>query len=196
VPFLEDISGATPVEDLSDLIPSHITTRSELNEWETANILKAVKFHLTEKRKLIINIAWLKKLHKDMFDETWKWAGKFRQKNYNLGIDHHNINEQVKTLVDDLTFWEKESKALSIFNQSVRFHHRLVKIHPFVNGNGRHARLASDIFLFNHGHKLPIWPSKALLEASNIRKNYIDALQEADKGNYQPLERFTADMIS
>ncbi|MBI5698724.1 mobile mystery protein B [Candidatus Saganbacteria bacterium] len=180
----------------SDLIPSHITTRSELNEWEAANILKAVKFYLTEKRTFDIDIAWLKKLHEEMFDETWKWAGKFRQINYNLGIDWHNINEQMKALADDIAYWKAGTSNLNVFEQSVRIHHRLVKIHPFVNGNGRQARLASDIFLFNNDFKLPNWPSEALLEASNIRKTYVAALQEADKGNYKPLETFTADLIS
>ena len=194
--FLEDVPGATPVEDISDLIPSHITTRSELNEWEAANILKAVKLYLTEKKNFNIDVAWLKKLHKEMFDETWKWASQFRQNNYNLGIDWHNINEQMKALADDIAYWKAGSSNLNVFEQSVRIHHRLVKIHPFVNGNGRHARLASDIFLFNRDHKLPIWPGKALLEASDIRKGYIAALQEADKGNYKPLETFTADLIS
>ena len=195
MPFLEDVPGATPIEDVSDLIPSHITTRSELNEWEAANILKAVRSYLTEKKKIAIDVAWLKKLHKEMFDETWKWAGEFRRRNLSLGIDWHNINEQIKLLTDDIAYWKKRSNDLSIFKQSVRFHHRLVKIHSFVNGNGRHARLASDIFLFNHDGKLPTWPSKALLETSDIRIKYIAALQEADKGNYQPLETFTTDLI-
>lgn len=193
--FLEDIPGATPVEDISDLIPSHITTRSELYEWEAANILKAVKLYLTEKKKFGIDIAWLKILHKEMFDETWKWAGEFRQKNYNLGIDWHNINEQMKALVDDIAYWKAGSNSLNVFEQSIRIHHRLVKIHPFVNGNGRHARLASDIFLYNNEYNLPNWPSKALLEESDIRKRYIAALQEADKGNYKLLEEFTAGLI-
>ncbi|MFA4966657.1 MAG: mobile mystery protein B [Candidatus Margulisiibacteriota bacterium] len=196
MPFLEDVPGATPVEDISDLIPSHITTRSELNEWEAANILKATRHYLTEKRKLEIDVAWLKKLHKEMFDETWKWAGQFRQKNFNLGIDWHNINDQVKALIDDMVFWKKGPMDLSIFDQSIRVHHRLVKIHPFVNGNGRHARLASDIFLYYNNHKLPTWPSQSLLEESDVRKRYITALQEADKGNYKLLEKFTDDLIS
>ena len=194
--LLEDVDGATPVEDVSDLIPSHITTRSELNEWEAANILKAVKLYLTEKRKYVIDVAWLKKLHKEMFDETWKWAGVFRQRNMSLGAEWHQINEQVKILTDDLAYWAKGPTDLSLFSQSVRFHHNLVKIHPFVNGNGRHARLASDIFLFNHDQKLPTWPSKALLEKSDLRKRYIVALREADKGNYQLLESMTAELIS
>lgn len=195
MPLIENVPGATPVDDVSDLIPTHITTRSELNEWEAANILKAVQKYLTAKKSRTLDVAWLKKVHKDMFDETWKWAGKFRQKNYNPGIDWHNIPDQVKILVDDIAHWEKEQRSMDALEQSIRIHHRLVKIHPFVNGNGRHARLVTDIYLFDRGHKLPTWPDKALIEESDIRKRYILALQEADKGNYKPLEKFTADLI-
>ena len=126
-----------------------------------------------------------------MFCQTWKWAGKFRQSNYNIGVDWHNIQEELKKLVDDVDFWQNQEKGLDVFAQSVRLHHRLVLIHPFVNGNGRHARLVSDIFLFSRNHKMPIWPSKELLEETDIRQKYIDALKVADKGDYGPLEKFT-----
>ena len=190
MPLIENVPGATPVDDISGLIPTHITTRSELNEWEAANILKAAIKYLTAKKIRMIDIAWLKKVHKDMFDETWSWAGKFRQSNFNLGADWHSIPEQIKMLVDDITHWGKNKGA------SVRIHHRLVKIHPFLNGNGRHARLVADIYLFDHNQKLPIWPDQALIEESNIRKQYIYALQAADKGDYKPLEKFTDELLS
>ncbi|MBU0686523.1 MAG: mobile mystery protein B [Candidatus Margulisbacteria bacterium] len=195
MPLIENVPGATPVDDISGLIPTHITTHSELNEWEAANILKAAKKYLTVKRYAPISINWLKKVHKDMFDETWSWAGKLRQSNFNLGIDWHSLQEQMKMLVDDITHFAKMDNAPGIFEQSVRIHHRLVKIHPFINGNGRHARLVADIYLFSHGHKLPIWPDKALIQESDARKRYISALQAADKGNYNPLEVFTAELI-
>lgn len=193
--LIENVPGATPTDDVSDLIPTHITTRSELNEWEAANILKAVRKYLTVKKRWTVDIAWLKKVHKDMFDETWEWAGKFRQSNFNLGIDWHNVSEHVKLLVDDIAHWEKGQNEPDVIGQSVRIHHRLVKIHPFVNGNGRHARLVADIYLFGCGHKLPIWPDKDLIQESDVRKQYLWALQSADKGDYQPLEKFTADLI-
>lgn len=196
MPLIENVPGATPIDDISGLIPTHITTRSELNEWEAANILKAVGKYLTAKKRWLISIDWLKKVHKDMFDETWKWAGKFRQSNFNLGADWHSIPEQMKMLIDDVAHWEKTNNAPAIFEQSVRIHHRLVKIHPFINGNGRHARLAADIYLFCRDHKLPIWPDKALIQASDVREQYIMALQAADKGDYKPLVKFTADLIS
>ena len=177
MPLLENVPGATPIDDLSGLIPGHITTRSELNEWEAANILKASRKYLLEKRHLKTNIEWFKKLHKEMFDKTWQWAGKFRTSNFNLGSDWHQIQEQIKALADDILYWEKTQAGLPVFEQSVRLHHRLVKIHPFINGNGRHARLASDIFLFNNGHDLPVWPDKDLIREGAVRKHYIDALK-------------------
>ena len=195
MPLVENVPGATPIDNISELIPTHITTRSELNEWEAANILKAAGKYLIAKKHRLISIDWLKKVHKNMFDETWQWAGKFRQSNFNLGADWHLIPEQMKMLIDDISYWGKTQAAPAIFEQSIRLHHRLVKIHPFVNGNGRHARLVADIYLFDRSHKLPTWPNKALIEENNIRKQYISALQSADKGNYKPLEIFTSDLI-
>lgn len=197
MPIIDNVPGATPIDDISGLIPTHITTRSELNEWEAANILKAARKYLTAKKRGKISVDWLKKVHTDMFDETWKWAGKWRRSNFNIGADWRSVPEQTKILIDDVTYWGKKMKnAPGILEQSVRVHHRLVKIHPFVNGNGRHARLVADIFLFNRDHKLPTWPDEALIKESDIRKQYLSALQAADEGNYQPLEKLTADLIS
>ncbi|MFA6548366.1 MAG: mobile mystery protein B [Candidatus Margulisiibacteriota bacterium] len=191
----EPIDGATPIEDLSDLIPTHIISRQELNEWETTNILEAAKKYLLRKREIKIDLAFIKEVHYEMFSHTWKWAGKFRQSNFNIGVDWHNIQEELKKLVDDLVFWQGQEKGFDFFAQSVRIHHRLVLIHPFINGNGRHARLISDIFLFSHGEKLPIWPSQEMLEETNIRQNYIEALKATDKGDYRPLETVTKGLI-
>ncbi|MFC1496008.1 mobile mystery protein B [Candidatus Margulisiibacteriota bacterium] len=195
MPKFEAIEGATPIEDASDLIPTHILARSELNEWEAANILKAARKYLGKRKKWKLDIAFIKEVHQKMFDETWKWTGKFRQRNFNLGVDWHNIQERLKALVDDISFWGEKESDLDLIEQSVRIHHRLVKIHPFVNGNGRHARLVADIFLFSNNHKLPIWPNNELIEETDIRKRYIEALKEADKGNYKMLEKFTKDLF-
>ncbi|OGC25415.1 hypothetical protein A2291_00735 [candidate division WOR-1 bacterium RIFOXYB2_FULL_42_35] len=195
MPLIENIPGATPLDDLSGLIPTHITTRQQLNEWEAANILQAVKKYLTRREPLEVSLEWLKEVHRIMFAETWEWAGTFRKKPLSIGIDWHNIPEQMKILVDDLKYWQAEESTMSVFNQSVRLHHCLVKIHPFVNGNGRHSRLVADIFLFANKQQLPIWPDNELIVASGIRQQYIAALQSADKGDFKPLEKFTAELI-
>jgi len=194
MPIFEPIEGATPIDDISGLIPTHITTKAELDEWEAANILKAVRKYLTSGKKPAITVEWLKKVHKDMFDDTWKWAGKFRTKSTNVGVDLSNIQGETKKLIDDIKFWEK-GKTFDQFETSVRIHHRLVYIHPFENGNGRHARLVVDIFLFSRGEKLPSWPDEELIKRTNFRTRYIKALQEADQGSYKPLEDFTKSLI-
>jgi len=193
--FFEPVYGATPIEDISELIPTHISTRDELNEWEAENILKASKKYLSRKRHRSINLEWIKNVHRDMFDGTWKWAGKFRKINCIVGVDHHKIREELKKLVDDINYWRNNDNSIGILKQSVRIHHRLVKIHPFVNGNGRHARLIADVYLFNNEHELPVWPERTLIERTDIRKKYIQALQAADKGDYDQLESFTRKLI-
>ena len=195
MPLLGPVEGATPLEDASELIPTHILTRAELNEWEAANILKAARRHMTRRKPPKITVEWLKNVHQAMFDETWRWAGLLRQINYNLGVDWHHIQDELKRLADDINYWEQEDKGLGLLERSVRIHHRLVKIHPFVNGNGRHARLVADIFLYTHNEKLPEWPEVRLIQVTDIRQRYIQALREADKGNYELLEEFTRGLI-
>jgi len=195
MPLFEYIDGATPVDDTSGLIPSHIQTKAELDEWEAANILKATHKYLSGKNKFRADIDWLKKVHKDMLDDTWEWAGKFRDSNVGIGVDWTLIPEHIKNLVDDVKFWDKGKTGLTIFEQSVRIHHRLVRIHPFKNGNGRHARLVADVFLKSQGGKLPNWPNFKLIKEKNMRDKYINALKEADKGNYKMLEEFTKSLL-
>ena len=183
------IFGNTPVLDLSGLIPKHITNREQLNEWEAANILKAERKLLTQRRKLPFDTAFILKTHGFMFDDTWNWAGTFRKFDVNIGVPWHSIQEQVKLLTDDLLSWEMQN-TFHAFGRSVRLHHRLVKIHPFVNGNGRHARLISDVYLYSRNEKPLEWPGYELIDNSKLRERYILALKDADAGDYLPLERF------
>jgi len=193
--LFEYIDGATPLDDVSDLIPTHINTKAELDEWEVANILKATHKYLSGSNTFRADIEWLKKVHKVMLDDTWEWAGKFRDSNVGIGVDWTLIPEHIKNLVDDVKFWDKGRSGLTAFEQSVRIHHRLVRIHPFKNGNGRHARLIADIFLRSHSEKLPTWPDFKLIKEKNMREKYINALKEADKGNYGMLEGFTEALL-
>ena len=189
----EKPEDSTLLSDISGLIPSHISTQEQLNEWEAGNIQNAVKKYLSKRVYLEITTAWLKKLHFHMFDDTWTWAGKFRTHNPNLGIDHKQINIELKKLTDDINYWKKSN--MNILEQSVRIHHKLVRIHPFPNGNGRHARLVADIFLFNNNHPLPQWPDEELIRKTTIREKYIKALKKADDLNYKPLINFTKSLL-
>lgn len=192
--ILNGPEGSTPISDLSGLIPTHLRTKQDLDTWEAENIADANLKYLSKSTALRISIEWFKRLHRDMFGVTWKWAGEFRKEDLNIGVVWHFIPVELKKLSDDINYWSI-NKGLTAFEQSIRMHHRLVLIHPFKNGNGRHARLASDIFLFNHHEKYPEWPDKNLVETTGIRKQYIYCLKEADSGNYAPLENFTYKLI-
>jgi Fic-DOC domain mobile mystery protein B len=182
----KDIDGSTPIADCSGLLPDHITTQAQLNEWEKNNIITAQKKYLGRRRKHAFDSDFFRAVHRDMFDDTWEWAGIFRKCNFNLGVDFCQIQIEMKKLSDDVKHWQ-EKLIFGVLEQSVRLHHRLVQIHAFQNGNGRHGRLVQDIFLFNNNHPLPEWPSGEIIEKTDIRNRYIKALHSADAGDYRPL---------
>lgn len=190
--LFESIPGQTPLDpnEINDLIPGHLRTQADLNEFEAANIERAIKDHLFAKRPhKLSDPEVLKRVHRDMFNHTWKWAGEYRKSNKNLGKDWWMIPEEMKKLCDDLKYW-KENGTYELVEMAVRLHHRLVAIHPFPNGNGRHARLVADIFLRERGQPLLTWGSRELRGKNTDRHAYIIALQKADKGDFVDLIRF------
>ncbi len=182
--------GATPLDpdEAAELIPSHITTQGELNEWEQNNILSAEAW-LSEGNRDLLNEKNLLLLHKKMFDTTWKWAGKFRKSNKNIGVDKFSIGVELKKLFDDARY-QTESATYDLDEIAVRFHHRLVSIHLFPNGNGRHARMATDHFLYVNNAPHFSWGRVNLIHESDTRKQYIDALRKADRMDYSELLSF------
>lgn len=185
-------TGATPLDpnEIEGLIPSHITTRDELNRWEQDNITEALAWVEKRRPKDILNESFIKQLHKRMFRHVWQWAGKLRQSEKNLGVSWYQISIELKKLCDDTYYWI-ENKTFPEDELAARFHHRLVFIHPFSNGNGRHARLMTEILLENVLNKPPFtWGSANLGASGDDRKRYIEALIAADRGDFQPLLDF------
>jgi len=185
--FEPEPEGATPIDDdeAADLIPKHIRRRDDLNVWEQENILKAA--HWAESaRKSVLDEGQVRALHRRMFDETWMWAGRYRTSDKNIGVPWSSVSTEVRQLVDDGCYWI-ENDVYSIDEIALRLHHRLVFVHPFPNGNGRHARLWGDIILRQNGRPPLEWRSPDLDHTSEARTAYIDALRSADMGNYDPL---------
>jgi Fic-DOC domain mobile mystery protein B len=182
--------GATPLDadEIASLIPNHITTQGELNEWEQLNILQGESW-AARQRKEILNEAFVRQLHRQMFGETWRWAGDFRKSDKNIGADWLKISVELKKLVDD-AHYQIEHASYPPDEIAVRFHHRLVAIHPFPNGNGRHARLMADLLVERLGQPRFTWGSRSLIDATDTRQRYITALQAADARNYAPLLAF------
>ena len=186
--------GQTPLDEdeKEGLLVKTITTHGELDEYEQLNIEKAIQWTLTRKFKQeqILSEEFIKTLHKKMLGDVWSWAGEFRKSEKNLGVPWINIGTELKVLLDDTKFWIK-NKTYSNEEIAIRFKHRLVNIHCFANGNGRHSRIMADIIMESIFAEAPFsWNQSNIVKADQIRKNYINALQEADKGNIIPLINF------
>lgn len=191
---IEYIKGQTPIdeEEKDELKIKTISTRGELDEFEQANIEKAIEWSLKANLTLekILTIEFIKDVHRRMFNEVWGWAGNFRKTDKNIGIDKFIIPQELRKLIDDCKFWI-ENKTYPDDEIAIRFKHRLVKIHPFPNGNGRHSRICADI-LISKGLKRKIfsWGGKKLTDKSETRDKYLEAIYKADSENIHPLIEF------
>lgn len=188
--------GATPLseEEKQGLIPSYINNHSELNEAEQANIIPARVWAMGKNHKNLLSDEFFKKLHKRMFKDVWKWAGKHRRSSKNIGVDWHNITTEIQKLCDDVNYWIKNS-TYSCDEIGARFHHRLILIHPFSNGNGRHSRLVTDLLLKQNGQQVFSWGALTYGEEVGskndpTRKEYLASLREADNKRFDSLIRF------
>jgi Fic-DOC domain mobile mystery protein B len=184
--------GATPLDpnEIEGLLLPHITTRAELDRWEQDNINEALAWLEKRRPKDILSEHFMRQLHKRMFGNVWKWAGDFRKTEKNIGVPWFKISVELKQLCDDAHYWI-ENKTFAEDEIAVRFHHRLVSIHLFANGNGRHARLMADILLEYVLNQPPFtWGSANLIVAGIDRTKYIEALFAADRGDYTLLINF------
>lgn len=183
--------GATPLslDEIHNLIPKHLTKQHQLDEWEQYNIARAEMWIRNRKIKDILSIDFVKKLHRKMFCDTWTWAGKFRQRQTNIGVNSIYIQQELKILIDDVIFWQNNA-TFPIREIGVRLHHRLVFIHPFPNGNGRFSRLFADLYLLNYNEPRFSWGSNNLIQDSSFRDQYLQALRIADSGDYIELIAF------
>lgn len=189
--IFDDDDAATPLTsgEKQGLIPTHIALRSELNEWEQRGVLAAEQWAFGRRHKTILDQLFLRKLHSQMFKDIWRWAGDYRKTERNIGVDASHIEIELKKLLDDTHYWI-ENKTYPPDEIAIRFHHRLVWIHPFPNGNGRHARLIADLLIKSLGKLRFSWGQTSLVSISEARKHYVNALRAADNHNIEPLLLF------
>jgi len=193
---IEDINGQTSLDESKKdgLLRHNITTRAELDEFEQQNIEEAIQWVLSRsfKPKNIFTEEFIKRLHKRMYDNVWAWAGEFRKTDRNLGIDKWQIPVALKALLDDVSFWV-EHETYPQDEIAIRFKHRIVSIHCFPNGNGRHSRLMADIIIDKiYGKPVFTWGAANLnlVKQGDSRVAYLKAVKEADKGSYELLLAF------
>jgi Fic-DOC domain mobile mystery protein B len=188
--FSGDNTSLEP-EEQADLIPS-LATREELNEWERDNILQARQWALADRQLSRLNPVaeeYVRELHGRMFNQTWKWAGTYRKTEKNLGVPVPQIHERLAQLLGNAAYW-LENKTYEVDECAVRFHHELVVIHAFPNGNGRHARLIADILAVKNGLSSFSWGSNDIVSSGDARNAYLEALRAADHGDIRSLMTF------
>lgn len=186
----DDNSTPLTAEEKNGLKLKWITLRSELNEAEARNIAQAQLWLAANKKKDVCSDTFLRNLHKKMFCDVWVWAGEYRITERNIGVAPYQIPMKLMQLFDDLNFWI-DNKTYSNHEIAVRLHHKLVQIHPFPNDNGRVSRLMADLVLRKLEGKTLYWGDTNLVDVSEVRRKYIDALRKADAGDYTDLLNFT-----
>lgn len=192
---LKYINGQTPLDadEMNDMLIPTIATQGELDEFEQKNIEQAVEWSLKRSFKIaeVFVEPFVKELHKKMYGNVWAWAGEFRKTNKNIGVDKWQIPIELKNLLEDSRYWI-DNTAYPPDEIAVRFKHRLVNIHCFPNGNGRHSRLMADIIIEKIFHK-PVftWGASGLVKSGETREEYLKAIKSADAGNIEPLLTFS-----
>lgn len=191
---LTHIDGQTPLDEdeKEGLLISSIATRGELDEFEQKNIEQAILWTLNRNFKAgtVFKERFIQELHRRMFGEVWDWAGEFRKTNKNIGVDKWQTEVELRKLLDDVQFWFTNN-TYEPDEFTIRFKHRLVNIHCFSNGNGRHSRLLADVVI-SKLYKMPVfsWGAAKLVKQDDIRAAYLKAVKAADSGNLQPLINF------
>ena len=186
--------GQTPLDEdeKEDLLIQSIATRAELDEFEQQNIEDTIQWSLTRrfKSEQILSESFIQELHKRMYRNVWRWAGEYRKTNKNIGVDKLEIPIALRSLIDDASYW-LENNIYDPEEFAIRFKHRLVSIHCFPNGNGRHSRMIADIIV-EKIFQQPVfsWGSKSLSDEKESREKYLLALRKADKGDFSLLLKF------
>jgi Fic-DOC domain mobile mystery protein B len=195
-PEFEMPAGATPIDadEIQGLLIDTITNQAELNFAEQQSIIESSKWIFEKNHKNILSDQFFKSLHKKMFQSVWTWAGVHRKTNKNIGVEFYEIATEIKKLCDDCEYWI-EHKTYVWTEIAARFHHKVVWIHPFANGNGRFARILTDILLKKHNQAALSWGRNTYSEddfsaESKLRAEYILSLREGDAKKFQRLIEF------
>jgi Fic-DOC domain mobile mystery protein B len=196
---LAEPAGGTPLTDEERQgLRLPVFTRDELNRAEAENITRAMSWLFFSRRRLqpelVTREAWLRRLHRRMYDQVWAWAGQYRTTDRNLGVPYWQVRVDMRNVEADVGEWLADVRAARYRNDecAIRFGYRLVVIHPFPNGNGRWSRLASDALIVALGGSRFTWGGASLADPGVLRRDYIAALQAADAdGDFQPLLAFS-----
>ena len=189
---LDEQDGQTPLDpdEKAGLVPEHLATKGDLNDWEQENILRAVRWLKRTRSPDVLSEGFCRTLHGKMFDLTWSWAGTFRKSDKSIGCDWTQVAVRLNILFGNVRWWV-DNATFPPDEIAARFHRDLVWIHPFPNGNGRHSRIMADALLRSLGQPAFTWGSSSNLVATNdVRARYLASLRAADQGDHRLLLAF------
>ena len=195
---LQEPTGATPLtpDELLGLRAKHITTRGELNELEEENIIEGLTW-LDRRPKTFdfLSDSAARDVHKRLFGQVWDWAGVYRLTEKNIGVSVWQISTEMRTCLDDARYW-RDNGTYEPLEAVARYHHKLVWVHPFANGNGRWARIMADAYLATiDPNKFLDWSGNGTLNSDSAhRARYIAALRAADAHEFEPLVEFVSEI--
>ncbi len=192
--LFQEPGDATPLEpqEREGLLQTWITHRRDLNEAEQENIVEGAAWARGRRRvslERMLSEDFMRTLHKRMFGDVWEWAGTFRTTERNIGVQAYRIGVELASLLGDGHYWV-EHATFPPDEIAIRFHYRLVAIHPFPNGNGRHARLVADLLIERLGGDRFSWGGGILADVGELRARYVAALRAADDHDIAPLLEF------
>jgi Fic-DOC domain mobile mystery protein B len=190
--LFQEPEDATPLapDEREGLRLTWVTTLADLNAAEQDNIDKGAAWAYCARKPHLTSVEFVLQLHKRMFGDVWSWAGQYRRTERNIGIAPHMIGVQTSQLMGDAAYW-LEHQTYEPTELAVRVHHRLVFIHPFPNGNGRHARMMADLVLRRLGKPSLSWGGGSLTDINDLRRAYAEALRRADREDYDALIAFS-----
>lgn len=188
----DDAASVLTPDERQGLRLTYITTRRELNEAEQSNIADADAWAFSRRRKpeAVVDVDFLRRLHVRMLGVVWEWAGDYSQAtDRRIGLNYWDIEPAFHALVADVRYWI-ENESFPPDEIALRFHHKLTWIHPFPNGNGRHARMAADMLAVALGQERFSWGGESLVKPKETRRRYVAALRAADNHDLGPLIDF------
>lgn len=190
--LLPDDTTPLDPEESAGLKLSFIATRAELNAAEALNIEAGLRWAGTGRStEEILHVDFLRELHRRMFGDVWKRAGDYRRTDKNIGVSWLQVEGQVVELLRNVTAWVGgEDRAWPVDEIGARFHHQLVAIHPFPNGNGRHSRASADLLIVALGSVPFSWGRESLADTGDVRSSYVAALRAADHYDLSLLLKF------
>ena len=192
--LFHEAGDATPLEpeERDGLLQTWVTHRRDLNEAEQENIIRGAAWARRSRNRSVeglLNEGFVKPLHRRMFGDVWRWAGIYRQTERNIGIAAYRIPVELVNMLDNVHYWVRH-ETYRPDEAAMRLHHQLVAIHPFPNGNGRHARLMADLLIERLGSAPFSWGSGSLADIGALRACYVAALRAADGHDIGPLLLF------